>query len=232
MIRTALSITDSRFEVVELTRRPDGGPVRLGFGRRARSAGTFVSAKCGTSMPWESRPELHGIYEAEVDTAVVAYAVQPESLSWYFEGEPQRYTPDRSDLMEDGGVRVIEIKDVYDADQRRPYARKLDQVARIYSALGRRFEIHDIAKRRMEPRFDAIEEVQAYRRSMITVEQVSCIRRALGQGPLPMEQALDALGRARPRAVLCAMMVRRIVEIDLSTGLHARAAVSLVRSLS
>jgi hypothetical protein len=186
----------------------------------------------GTTFPWESRLELHDLYRAEVDPTIVSYAVQPETLHWKFAGKRQVYTPDRLDLMADGNARIVEIKDRFDPHQNPEYTEKLNQVGQIYTVLGRSFELRERSQISIEPDFSAIEEIQAYRRSVVTVRDVQLIRTALGNGPLPLGEALSSLERPSPRPVLFAMMVRRIVSIDLSQGMHENAAVSTVEQAS
>lgn len=228
VITLSLVVPDSRFQGVRIARRSDGRHIRLTNGRRHRAVGRYASIKMGSTIPWESRLELHDLYRAEVDPAIVSYAVQPETLQWEYVGKRHRYTPDRLDLMFDGSTRVVEIKDRFDPCQDAEYTDKLDQAAHIYAALGRAFEVRERSQINVEPDFSAIEEIQAYRRSVVTVADVKLIRTLLRNGRLYLRDVLEGLERPNPRPVLFAMMVRRIVAIDLAQGLRGDATVSLV----
>lgn len=228
MIRLSIAIPGSQFSQIEIVRRLDRRHIRLTNGRRNCGVGRYASVKMGTTFPWESRLELYDLYRAEVDPRVVSYAVQPETLHWECAGKRQLYTPDRLDVMIDGKERIIEIKDRFDPHQHPEYTEKLRQARQIYTALGRAFELRQRSQISIEPDFSAIEEIQAYRRSVVTARDIQLVRMALGKGKLPLREALRSLERPSPRPVLFAMMVRRIVSIDVSHGMHENAAVSTV----
>lgn len=211
-----------------IARRVDGRHMRLSNGRRNRAVGRYASVKNGWSPPWESRFELKDMYRAEVDTAVLSYASQPETLSWRSGSKTRRYTPDRVDYLADGSRRIVEVKNVYDADRDPDYALKLEEVADIYKALGTQFEIRDRALIEEEPSFSVIEEIQAYRRTVVTQSDVDETRRILGDGPQSFGSLVSGLHSPTPRAVIFAMTVRRIVAIDLAGGLGPDAPVAMV----
>src|SRR5260221_3606279 len=190
VVRLSFAIPDSPFRRVEIARRSDGRHIRLTNGRRNRAVGRYASIKMGATIPWESRLELHDLYRAEVDPTILSYAVQPETLHWEFAGKRQLYTPDRLDLMADGNARIVEIKNRFDPNQNAEYTEKLNQAAQIYAVLGRSFELRERSQISIEPDFSAIEEIQAYRRSVVTVRDVQLIRTALGNGALPLGEAL------------------------------------------
>lgn len=229
-IRSKLHIPDLPFDQIEVVRMPDGRHVRLTNGRRNRAVGRYASIKMGATMPWESRLELCDLYRAEVDPDVVSYSVQPETLHWRSRGKSYRYTPDRLDHLAGGGKRIVEVKDVYDEAGDPEYAVKLSEASRIYGALGVAFEIHERAAIRMEPSFSAVEEVQAYRRTVVTTVDISEMQGLLRTNSLPLMHMLQAMSPNHPRARLFALMIRRIVKIDIARGLHPMSAVSLVES--
>lgn len=211
-----------------IVRRIDGRHMRLSNGRRNRAVGRYASIKNGWSPPWESRGELKDMYRAEVDGAVLSYVTQPETLYWQSGSKSRRYTPDRADHLANGSRRIVEIKGDYDADRDPDYSEKLEEVTGIYTALGVKFEIRDRNLIEQEPSFSAVEEVQAYRRTVVTQKDVDETRRILGPGTRPFGSLLAGLSSATPRAVVFAMAVRRIVEIDLGQGLQPNASVALL----
>jgi len=184
----------------------------------------------GATIPWESRLELHDLYRVEVDPAICSYGVQPETLYWRNGEMRRRYTPDRLDVLADGSERIIEVKDVFDPAADPDYTEKLSQAALIYKALGRSFEIRDGAAIRSEPSFSAFEEVQAYRRAIVTVDDIAGIQRCLRSRPLPICEVLRSMRGAHPRPTLFALMTRRVVSIDLTFGLKDATLVSLIES--
>lgn len=223
-------IEDPRFCEISVRRRCDGRHVRLSNGRRTRAVGRYASVKVGASVPWESRLELQDMYRTEVDTEVVSYTAQPHTLTWRFEGEFQSYTPDRLERLASGATRIVEVKDIFEPADNPDYSRKLSRAELIYRQIGYSFALRQRHTIVAEPEFSAVEEVQAYRRTRVTLDQLDRVRRSLRDGELPLAEVLSAVASSQPRAVLFAMMVHRIVSIDLFDGLHDGALVTLPRA--
>lgn len=211
-----------------ISRRVDGRHMRLSNGRRNRAVGRYASIKNGWSPPWESRFELKDMYRAEVDGTVLSYTTQPETLCWQSGSKSRRYTPDRIDYLADGSRRVIEIKGSYEAERDPDYAEKLAEVADVYNALGVQFQLRDRHLIEEEPTFSAVEEIQAYRRTVVTTTDVDEARRILNDGEQPLGSLLSNLSSPTPRAVVFAMVVRRIVHINLTHGLRQDAVVAML----
>jgi hypothetical protein len=212
---------------VEVLRRADGRNVRIGNGRRNRPVGRYASVKNGESRVWESRPELFDIYHAEVDPDVVAYTTQPETLRWQSNGRRRQYTPDRQDVLVNGH-RYVEVKDVYDEDRDPEYAGKLAEACEIYRHMGCELSIRDRGAITAEPLFSAVEEIQSCRRAIVTPDHVLQAEHLLGEYGRQFADFADGLGS---RATCLAMLVRRVIRIDLTHGLVDDAQVSLTRRL-
>jgi hypothetical protein len=128
--RNRMSSTGPEALDLGLYRHPDGGPVRLrGNGRRSRATGLYFSIKSGRHLPYESRLELHDLWRAEVCSKVVSAWPQPFTLQLMMDGELRRYTPDRQDILADGQLEVIEIKDDLRLVRDPTYLHKLELVA-------------------------------------------------------------------------------------------------------
>ena len=209
---------------VTLFERRDGGPVRLrGNGRSARASGLYFSVKSGRHLPHTSHLQLHDLWRAEVEVDVVCSWPQPFTLTFAEGDRLRRYTPSRKDLRADGSVEIIEVRD--DAAQPAP-ARE----AAIIQALTLRGMSYRVACRtqiQAEPAFGAIRTVQRHRRTALEATEVLRIETALATGPLAIADTLRLLGSGPPAfAKVCAMMVRRIVRIDLTNGLRPEALVT------
>lgn len=231
LMKASISIPDSGFSPIEISRRRDGRHVRLSNGRRNRAVGRYASVKMGTTIPWESRLELSDIYRAEVNPEVSSYMVQPETLRWQFGRVSHQYTPDRVDVFEDGNSRIVEVKDEFDAARNEMYTEKLKQVAQIYNCLGQHFELRERSNIRREPDYSAVEEVQAYRRAVVSIQDLREVYAALRNGPISLGDAARLFSHRSGRPVLFAMMVRRIISIDLTQGLREDALVSPLQKL-
>lgn len=73
-----------------------------------------------------------------------------------------------------------------------------------------------------------VEEVQAHRFAHVPIRQETAALRALSAGSeLTMDAMIDAIDETpgRGRGLICALMVRRILEIDLSTPISDRSIV-------
>lgn len=206
-----------------LIEREDGGPVRpIATGRRRRPVGCYYSFKCGQAFPWESRTELLGIYHAEVRFDVVDYRVQPHTLEMFHEGRKLRYTPDLEHRLSDGRTEIVEIKGEFDALADPNYTAKLGIARDVYAAAGQSFRVVDRKELEAQPRFKAIEEIQNYRRTAITPTDMFVVSNIFkGKGGVTLGDMKGIYGNPIVgMAKTYAMMVRRIVEIDITGGLN------------
>lgn len=213
-----------------LIEREDGGPLRpIATGRRRRPVGCYYSYKCGRASPWESRTELLGLYHAEVRFDVVDYRAQPHTLEMFHEGKKFKYTPDLEQRLADGRVEIVEIKGEFDALADPDYTTKLEVARDVYAAAGQSFRVVERKELEAQPLFKAIEEIQNYRRTAITASDMFLIsnlfktKEDVTLGDMKGAYGNPIVGMAKTYA----MMVRRIVEIDIARGLDNRSAVRL-----
>lgn len=210
--------------------RDDGGPMRpIATGRRRRPVGCYYSFKCGYASPWESRNELHGLYHAEVRFDVVKYRAQPHTLEMIYEGRKCKLTPDLELVLSNGRVEIIEIKGDFDALADPDYSAKLEMARQVYGSIGQTFRVVDRKQLEAQPRFKAIEEIQNYRRTAITTGDMFLVSNLFKSGePLTLADLKGAYGNAIVgMAKAYAMMVRRVIEIDITRGLNDNSPVRL-----
>lgn len=214
----------------EVVVRSDGDPVRLTRnGGLKKPMGLYFSAKCGRHQPWEARTELKAFYWVEASTNVLAYWAQPHTLKFPMDGKLCRYTPDREDALVGGIVEIVEVKNDFDEKKDPQYTRKLDHARAIYESLGYRFRILTIANIEAEPAFTAVQTIQRYRGVAISPASLECVQDALCTGAVALGQLIEELGGGPlAQATFCAMVVHRVVAIDLSMGLNSDALVSIV----
>jgi len=206
---------------------------RIATGRRNRPVGLYYSVKNGRGVPWESHVEERGMFHAEVDTSVLRYYVQPHTLRIIRNGLTFNYTPDREDRHQDGMISIIEIKDVYREKDDLQYFEKLRLAAEVYARLGYVFRIVQRGQIDAEPLFSAVETIQAYRRTAVSIADVAAIRNCMGdQKSTTVLTATEALGGPDCGLHrLSALVVRRMCSIDLRRGLVADAEVTMVTRL-
>lgn len=208
-------------------KRAEDRPVRLTRrGRRHRPSGVYFSVKCGYGVPWESRNELHSFWSAEVDSNVLRYRAQPHTLEMVIDGRRHHYTPDRQDWMADGRIEIIEIKDTFDRESDDLYAEKIRRAEAIYVGLGFRFRVIARKEIEREPAFRAVQTIQFYRRAQISPQAILHVQRALSLGQRSLGDVVDAIGPTSTATCQAyAMIVRRLLGIDLSNGLSRSSAV-------
>ncbi len=211
---------------------PDGRPIRtIITGRRHIVTGSYASRKAGRAMPFESMIERQFFMHSEVDTGVADYRAQPFRFEFVIDGAKRTYIVDCVRLLSDGQIEVVEVKNDRRAFRDEAYAQKLERVAEICSALDWRFRI--VLREELErPRakYENVAEIQSRRHTRFTDGDIyvalDLIERRGGQAPLG--DLATALGdRIRGIAAIQAMMVHRLVEIDLGPPLSSRSAVTI-----
>lgn len=212
---------------------PDGRPIRsIITGRKRIVTGSYPSRKAGRTFPHESMNEHAFFMHSEVDTRVVDYRAQPFRFEFVSDGAKLIYIADCVRLLEGNKVEVVEIKNDGRALRDDNYVLKLNYVKAACEKLGWTFRIvfrdelvlptaayanvREVQSRRLV-RFDASHGYAA----------VDVIHRA--GGAVPLGRLAEALGdRRRGSAIAKAMMVCRLIDIDLSRPLGCDSPVRLV----
>lgn len=217
-----------------LVMTPDGRPIRsIITGRRTIVTGSYASRKAGRAFPYEGMNEPCFFMHCEVDTKVVDYRAQPFRFEFVRDGDKLIYIADCVRLLSDGSIEVVEVKNDRRALRDPHYAAKLALVGDSCAALGWTFRIV-LKEQLISPAhvFANIDAVQARRMTSFGPKHVylatNHLHRAGGQSELGT--LADHLGCPRLGASITqAMMVRRIVEIDLSRPLSPQSPVHLVQ---
>jgi hypothetical protein len=215
---------------------PKGQPIRtIITGRRRITTGAYASRKAGRAFPFEGMNERAFLMHSEVDTAVVDYRAQPFRFEFVLDGEKRTYIADAVRLLDSGVVEVVEIKNDRRFQKDLDYALKLDCVAEVCRQIGWRFRVI-YREALFEPRirFDNVQDVQSWRLANYGETDVY---RVLDRLDAYGSHALGSLadltgGRPVGMAKLKAMMVGRIVHIDLSERLSIDSEVVAVSSQS
>ncbi|WP_242914828.1 TnsA endonuclease N-terminal domain-containing protein [Brevundimonas pishanensis] len=204
-------------------------------GRRIIPTGVYASRKCGRGHPYESMNERSFFMHSEVDTDIVEYRAQPFRLEAVIDGIKRAYIADVMRLHSNGTLEVVEIK----SDQRQlrdpDYYLKLQAVRAICDHQGWQFKV--LFKRDLcEPilRFQNVEDVQSWSFTdygssdvFIAVQYLS-IHKSVALGDLAHRLGSRPVGIAK----LKAMMVGRIVRLDLDSKLDEDSLVTLVSDVS
>lgn len=214
---------------------PDGAPIRsILTGRRVMVTGFYNSRKAGRALPYEGMNELALLKCSEVDTHVVDYRSQPFRFEFVLDGAKRIYIADCVRLLDDRSLEVIEVKGSLKQLQAPAYAEKLDAVRDACIKLDWRFRVLT-RKRLFEPKvvYANVDQIQS--RRMVRFDQLDAYRAIdlMEQqgGQTTLGRLAETLSKGpKGVAVAQAMMVRRLVEIDLAAPLSAESRVQLVAS--
>lgn len=211
----------------------NGGPIRtIITGRRRITTGSYASVKAGRSLPFESMNERAFLMDSEVDTSVVDYRAQPFRLELVIGGVKRAYIPDGLRLLDTGSLEVIEIKKDWQSLSDPDYASKLECVAKVCELVGWRFRIIYASELFQPPqRYRNVLDVQSWR---LTEYSDSDLYRIAARLDVAKIEALGVLsdllgGGPSGNAKLKAMMVGRVVRIDLNEPISRFSLVERVR---
>jgi hypothetical protein len=122
------------------------------------------------------------------------------------------------------------VKDKFEADKDPDYTAKLTHFAEVYDRLGWSFRITTRDEILAPGSFDAVEAIQRYRRVSYSIDEVIAVQEAFaGRSTCLLEELLKlfpSAAIARPK--LYAMMVGRVVALDLSSKLEPTSTATLV----
>lgn len=216
---------------------PDGRPIRSAItGRRVIVSGSYASRKSRRTQPHESMNELALFHESEVDVDVVDYRAQPFRFEFELDGRKATYIADCFRVLSGAPPEVVEVKSDYRHLRDPAYAEKLRRVGEICALLGWRFRTVTKADL-LEPRLRRanIQLVQSKRLVRFSAPDVYAATEILQHATQPVSMGVlsEALGDARSgMARLMAMMVARVVKIDLAKPISPTSLVSLVAAPS
>lgn len=210
--------------------RRDEGPMRpVGRRRGLRPGGLYYSQKMGRLVGYESENEKCDFYRSETAPHVVGYREQPHTIEAVIAGSLRRYTPDREDRFADGRIEIVEVKDEFETDKDLDYNAKLDYFAEVYERLGWSFRLTTRNEIKDPATFETVETVQRYRRASFTAGEIADVRRRFGQrGECRLAELLPIFSsELTGLSKLCAMMVGRIVVLDIHSKLERASIVKL-----
>ncbi|MFC3068922.1 TnsA endonuclease N-terminal domain-containing protein [Phenylobacterium soli] len=214
---------------------PDGRPIRSAItGRRVIVTGSYASRKARRTQPHESMNELALFHESEVDVDVLDYRAQPFRFEFLLDGRRTAYIADCFRILSNAPPEVVEVKSDYRHLRDPAYAEKLRLVGEMCRRLGWRFRT--VTKEQLlEPKVRRanIQLIQSRRLVHFDTTDVYAATNVLESagGPTPLGAVCSALGDPRlgmSRAM--AMMVARILRIDLSKPLSPASWVTLVNT--
>lgn len=216
-----------------LVTTPDDRPIRtIITGRRRIVTGSYASRKAGRALPFESMNERAFFMHSEVDTGVVDYRAQPFRFEFALNGKHRIYIADCARLLASGRIEVVEVKNDPRALRDQDYLLKLERAAALCALLGWDFRVV-LANELVEDRIvhANVLEVQMRRHVRLDASHIHAAAHAIQSagGAVMLGALADILGGRRSgTAIAQAMMVQRLVEIDLTHPIGADSIVKLV----
>lgn len=211
---------------------PAGVRVRPMFdGERSTFRWNYYSVKNWSHVACASPDGLRALYHAEVCTDVVGYRTQVEPARLKVGRRSVTFEPHLEETLFDGRIIISTFADLLeDHDSGKPEI--VEHALAYYAALGIDFRVRGHPEIGHESTADAVEAIQTFRRTRFTDEDIWLVKEAISkQHAVPLAEVRDtfkspALGFAK----LSAMMVHRIIAIDLTHELSPSSPIRLLNS--
>lgn len=215
---------------------PDGRPIRtIITGHKHIVTGSYASRKAGRAFPHEGMNEQSFFMHSEVDPRVVSYRAQPFRVEVVINSEKRVYIADCARLLQNGRIEVVEVKNDQRSLRDIDYASKLEAVKEACFRLGWAFRVVTRWDLENPPiRWANIRAVQSRRMTRFEDDDVRKVLQGIDrEGEATLADLADRLGDPRVgRAMIQAMMVGRIVVIDLDVPLGPESTVRRISGLT
>jgi hypothetical protein len=200
---------------------PDPGQIRsrkVVSRSNVRSAGKYPSWKMGRMLHWESSNELNAFRLLDCNPDVTSFTEQPCKVVYVMDGVERVHYPDVL-LETTGGKEFWEVKLRSKALDPEVLAR----AAFLSSALPRWGYVYrtvfgeDLAR---QPRLNNANLILGFGKRAVTDREWEHLRRVIAQkGSLVWSEACSGNYGAKGRQVLCSLVLRGILSIDMDTPL-------------
>lgn len=211
---------------VIIVRAPDGGQLRGQItGTKSIRTVIYPSAKMKEGRYGEGATEIERIKAEEVNTHIVKGIAQPCRIHALLEGHDEWlvHIPDFSNLVDTGERVLIDAKRNW-SDFRKPQGLQQTFLGELAAeALNYRYERIVLSSMGGQVRRDNVDEIQASRFVYVPDQLVARAASAVAKGPISLGNLADLLHPINGRSMVYALMVRRVVEIDLDTRLTRRS---------
>ena len=220
-------------DLIEMARirvNPSGIPVRTFSGGLTHQNGWFSSAKARVLLHWEGIAAKNLILLHECRTETIRFLSEPMT---FLLPAKEQYTPDLLIHHQNGQVEVVEVKSrqrsLWDED----YRRKLGTTAEICRRVGWSFSIvlgdEIFANREHEKNCRLFSDRRFTR---VEPEQVSALHRLATVEPFmsygELARAMKPDSMPKGKAVVQALLARRLVDIDLTAWINDATPVRIV----
>lgn len=217
-----------------IVRAPDRGQLRGQItGTKTIRTVAYQSKKNRSARYGEGATEIARIKEEEVNTSIVQAIAQPMRIHALVEGSDRWWIhiPDFSNLLATGERVLIDAKREW-SDFRKPDGVRQTFLGQLAAdALGYRYEKIVLASMGDAVRRANVDEVQAYRFVPVPDHLIARAAAALATGSMSLGALSALLHPVNGRSMACALMVRRVIDIDLDAPLSPKSECVAVQPL-
>ncbi|MET3761883.1 hypothetical protein [Sphingomonas sp. UYEF23] len=205
---------------VTIVRAPDRDQLRGQItGKKSIRTVGYPSKKMRRARYGEAGTECNRIPEEEVVVDFVDAIAQQVRVEAYIGDKIYTHILDFTNLLADGRRVLADAKRTW-ADFRKPDGVKQTFLGMLAAeAMGYEYERIVFANGGDDVRRSNIDEIQASRFVPVPDHLVARAARALGQGPISLGNLGALLHPVNSRSMAYALMIRRVVEIDLDSRL-------------
>jgi hypothetical protein len=217
---------------IVIVRASDGDQLRGQItGTKMIRTVAYPSKKMHRARYAEAATEIERLAEEEVRVDVVKAIAQPLRIEAFIGGEWVMHIPDFSNLLASGDRVLIDAKRSW-SDFRKPLGMKQTFLGQLAAdALGYRYEKIVLKAVSDRVRRDNIDEIQASRFVHVPDQLVARAALIVSKGSISLGNLADLLHPINGRSMVYALMVRRVVEIDLEARLTRRSECIAVKPL-
>lgn len=184
-------------------------------GRKTIRTGAYPSKKMGRGRFGEAAAELARITQEEVDVDVVDAIAQPCRGEVLLDDGWHTHLPDFANLRADGRRVLIDAKRDW-SDFRTENGRRQTFLGQIIAeAMGYQYEQYVLSHAGTEQRRQNVDEVQASRFVGVPDHLAGLAAATVAKGSIALGNLAAILHAVNGRSIVYALMVRRVVEIDL-----------------
>lgn len=211
-------------ERIRIVRAPDRLQLRTVItGSKVISTTSYISSKFRHVRSGEGMTEAFRHLEEEVRVDVIDAVSQFCRVEVEMDDGVHRTVPDGAALYANGRRAFIDIKRDWSGYRTSAGIRQSALVRLAAASMGWDYERYVLASAGPDDRREAIDEIQDARFVKVPPISAAHALSALGGGSMSLGRLSGLLHPAYGRRMACAMMVGRLVEIDISRRLDARS---------
>lgn len=218
---------------IKIVRSSDGFQIRQPFtGTKTTRTLAYPSLKNRCTQYVEANTEIERVLLQEVDTSIVRAMPQPCRIEATLADQPAAHILDFAEQSPSGQTAFIDAKRDWAGyrTRRGRLQTLLGEVAAL--ACGCRYQRIVLDRVGSRQRRDNIEIIQGYRFVPVPPHLVARAAAAVSRGPISLGRLAEILHPVIGRSMAYALMVRRIVDIDLESRLCDRSECRAVAPLA